>query len=195
MRIGITGGIGTGKSYVVNYIKSKGFKVIYADHIASSLMLKGHSNYLNIISNFGSSILGNDGEIDKIKLRHIVFKDEDKRRLLNSITHPNIMKQILDSSWDDDIYFIEVPLLYEEHLDKYFDAIWVVDCREEVQLKRVLERNNLSEAEVFDIIRCQMPRKDKMNRADIVINSEQTNINKYIDELLYSLEKRVRNEK
>ncbi|MDD2371839.1 MAG: dephospho-CoA kinase [Firmicutes bacterium] len=194
MRIGITGGIGTGKTYIGKYIKSKGYSVIDADNIARELMLKGNNNYLNIIEVFGSDILDSNCEIDKKKLRKIVFHDEVKRHLLNSITHPNIIKKILESSNDDKIYFIEMPLIFEENLDKYFDFIWLVNCSKEVQIKRVIERNNLSEAEVLDIIRCQMPSRDKKKRADIIIDTEQKNINKYIDELIYSLEKRVENE-
>ncbi len=195
MRIGITGGIGTGKTFIINYIRSKGYKIIDADLIAKQLMKKDNINYLNIVNNFGEDILSNNKEIDRIKLRHIIFEDEKKRKLLNKITHPNIIREILNRSKDNDIYFIEIPLLLEENLEKYFDLIWVVDCSKEVQVKRVVERNNLSEEEVFDIIRCQMPREEKIKRANIVINSEQDKIEKYIDDLLYRLEKQVKNEK
>lgn len=189
MRIAITGGIGSGKSYVANYIRSKGYIVIDTDIIARELMEKGNSNYLNIIENFGSDILKLDGDIDRVKLRNIVFHDDKKRRLLNSLTHPNIMKKAMEESDGADIYFIEIPLLFEEKLESYFDQSWTVDCCEETQIKRVLKRSSLSQEEVLDIIRCQMPRLERISKADVVINSERENINDYIDELLISLEK------
>lgn len=189
MRIAITGGIGSGKTYVANYIRSKGYIVIDTDIIARELMEKGNSNYLNIIEKFGSDILKSDGDIDRAKLRNIVFHDEKKRKHLNSITHPNIMEKALDESDGASIYFVEVPLLFEENLESFFDQAWVVDCSEETQINRVLKRSNLSQEEVLDIIRCQMPREERIIKADIVINSERENINEYIDELLISLEK------
>jgi len=195
MRIGITGGIGTGKSFVINYVRSKGYKVIDSDFIAKQLMLKGNINYNNIINNFGDDILSVEGEIDRIKLRTIVFNDEEKRKILNKITHPNIMKKIFDDSDDNNIYFIEVPLLFEENLDKCFDEIWLVDCSEKVQIERIIKRSNLSKTEVLDIISCQMPRREKIKRAKIIIDSEQANLEKYIDDLLHKLDKRVINEK
>lgn len=195
MRIGITGGIGTGKSFVINYVRSKGYKVIDSDFIAKQLMLKGNINYNNIINNFGDDILSVEGEIDRIKLRTIVFNDEEKRKILNKITHPNIMKKIFDDSDDNNIYFIEVPLLFEENLDKYFDEIWLIDCSEKVQIERIIKRSNLSKNEVLDIISCQMPRREKIKRAKIIIDSEQVNLEKYIDDLLHKLDKRVINEK
>ena len=189
MRIAITGGIGSGKSYVANYIRSKGYKVIDTDIIARELMKKGNSNCLNIIEKFGSDILKLDGDIDRAKLRNLVFHDEKKRQLLNSITHPNIMKKAMDESDGSDIYFIEVPLLFEENLESYFNQSWVVDCSEKTQVERVLKRSSLSQEEVLDIIRCQMPRAERICKADVVINSERENINECIDELLISLEK------
>jgi len=195
MRIGITGGIGTGKSFVINYVRSKGYKVIDSDFIARQLMLKGNINYNNIINNFGDDILSVEGEIDRIKLRTIVFNDEEKRKILNKITHPNIMKKIFDDSDDNNIYFIEVPLLFEENLDKYFDEIWLIDCSEKVQIERIIKRSNLSKNEVLDIISCQMPRREKIKRAKIIIESEQANLEKHIDDLLHKLDKRVINEK
>lgn len=189
MRIAITGGIGSGKSYIANYIKSKGYKVIDTDNIARELMKKGNSNYQNIVNSFGTDILDYSGEIDRGKLRDIVFHDNNKRQLLNRITHPNIMKRALEESAGSEIYFIEVPLLFEESLESNFNQSWVVDCSENTQIMRVLERSSLSKEEVLDIIRCQMPREDRIIKADVVINSERHDLYEYIDQLLMSLEK------
>lgn len=189
MRIAITGGIGSGKSYVANLIKAKGYIVIDTDIITRELMKKGNSNYLNIVENFGSEILKLDGEIDIVKLRNMVFHDDNKRQLLNSITHPNIMKKAIEESAGKGIYFIEVPLLFEENLESYFDQAWVMDCSVRTQIKRVCERSNLSQEEVLDIIRCQMSSEERISKADVVINSEQNDINEYIDKLMMGLEK------
>jgi dephospho-CoA kinase len=194
MRIAITGGIGAGKSYIASYINSKGYKVIDTDNIARELMEKGNINYQNIVNSFGAGILDDVGNIDRGKLRDIIFHDDEKRKLLNCITHPNIMKKALEDSAGSGEYFIEVPLLFEENLETYFDQAWVVDCGENTQIKRVLERSSLSKAEVLDIIRCQMPREERIRKADVVINSERQDLYEYIDELLMSLEKAGINE-
>lgn len=195
MRIAITGGIGSGKSFIANHIKEKGYRVIDTDSISRELMRKGNINYLNIVKNFGNEILDESGDIDRAKLRNLVFNDEKKRQLLNRITHPNIMEIALEKSSGSGIYFIEVPLLFEEKLDSYFDQAWVVDCSENIQVERVVKRNGLSQEEVLDIIRCQMPRNARISKADVVINSERPDLDKYIDELLNSLEKQEINEK
>ena len=189
MRIAITGGIGGGKSYVANYIKEKGYIVIDTDKIARESMKKGNSNYLNIVDQFGLDILDAGGEIDRVKLRNIIFHDKEKRQLLNSITHPNIMKRAMEESQGSGLYFIEVPLLFEENLESNFDKSWVVDCSEDTQIMRVLARSGLSKDEVLAIIRCQMSRKERIERADVVINSEREDLFEYIDQLLMSLEK------
>lgn len=189
MRIAITGGIGSGKSYIASYIESKGYKVIDTDIIARELMKKGNSNYQNIVNCFGTDILDYSGEIDRGKLRDIVFHDNNKRQLLNRITHPNIMKRALEESAGSEKYFIEVPLLFEESLESNFNQSWVVDCSENTQIMRVLDRSCLSKEEVLDIIRCQMPRKERIKKADVIINSERKDLYQYVDELLMSLEK------
>lgn len=189
MRIAITGGIGSGKSYIANYIKSRGYKIIDTDNIAKELMKKGNSNYLNIVESFGTDILDHSEEIDRDKLRNIVFHDDEKRYLLNNITHPNIMKKALEESDGNGIYFIEVPLLFEEKLETYFDQSWVIDCSEKTQIRRVKERSSLSKEEVLDIIRCQMPREERIKKANVVINSERQDLYQFVDELLMSLEK------
>lgn len=189
MRIAITGGIGSGKSFVATYIKSKGYMVIDTDNIAKELMKKGNSNYLNIVENFGNDILDDTGEIDRVKLRNVVFHDEAKRQLLNRITHPNIMRKALEDSAGSGKYFIEVPLLFEENLETNFDQSWVVDCSEETQVDRVVKRSSLSQEEVLDIIKCQMPREERIKKADVVINSERQDLYPFVDELLMSLEK------
>lgn len=189
MRIAITGGIGSGKSYIANYIKSRGYKIIDTDNIAKELMKKGNSNYLNIVESFGTDILDHSEEIDRDKLRNIVFHDDEKRYLLNNITHPNIMKKALEESDGNGIYFIEVPLLFEEKLETYFDQSWVIDCSEKTQIRRVKDRSSLSKEEVLDIIRCQMPREERIKKANVVINSERQDLYQFVDELLMSLEK------
>lgn len=189
MRIAITGGIGSGKSYIASYIKSKGYQVIDTDKIARELMNRGNINYLKIVESFGTDILDCNGDINRNMLRNIVFKDDVKRLLLNKITHPNIMNKALEISEGPEKYFIEVPLLLEENLESKFDQTWVVDCSEKTQISRVLERSSLSKSEVLDIISCQMPREERIKKADVIINSERPDLYEYVDELLISLEK------
>lgn len=195
MRIAITGGIGSGKTYIANYIKSKGYKVVDADQVARQLMQKGNINHSLIVDYFGEEILDQSGEIDRKALRKIVFKDPDKRKMLNKLTHPAIMKQILEETSGEAIYFIEIPLLFEENLEKDFDQSWVADCCLEEQIDRVIKRSKLQKKEVMDIIESQLSREARNDRADVVIDTQDEELYNKIDSLIKGLEKQENNEK
>ena len=195
MRIAITGGIGSGKTYIANYIKSKGYKVVDADEVARQLMQKGNINHYLIVEYFGEEILGIDGEIDRNILRKIVFADSEKRKMLNKITHPAIMRNILEVTTGDEMYFVEIPLLFEEDLENDFDQSWVADCSLEVQIDRVVKRSKLNKKEVMDIILTQISRQERNARADVVIDTEKPDLYNKIDSLIEGLEKQENNEK
>ena len=156
--IGITGGIGTGKSTVSNILREDGFKVIDADKISKELMKKGNVSYKKVLNYFGNEILDQSGHIDRGTLGSIVFNNSRLLKKLNNLTHPNIFmeikKQVRNSN--EKIIFVEIPLLFEEY-DKIieagieFDKICLVFADEKTQINRIMERNNLTKDEAITV--------------------------------------------
>ena len=144
--IGITGNSGGGKTTVCKIIDGMGYKSIDCDEISHRVMLSGQSAFVKIVEAFGKEILGTDGQIDRKKLGAIVFGDEGKRTLLESIVHPIVIEQVLDelAAADSDCVIVEAVLLVESGLHKYCDAVWLVTASEEERLKRIIARDNLS---------------------------------------------------
>lgn len=176
--IGITGGIGTGKSTVSNILREDGFKVIDADKISKELMKKGNVSYKKVLNYFGNEILDQSGHIDRGTLGSIVFNNSRLLKKLNNLTHPNIFmeikKQVRNSN--EKIIFVEIPLLFEEY-DKIieagieFDKICLVFADEKTQINRIMERNNLTKDEAITRIESQMPVSEKKEMSHIVIEN------------------------
>lgn len=180
--IGITGGIATGKSTVTNFLIEKGYKVIDADKIAREVVEKGEVAYEEIVKYFGDSITKKDGNIDRKKLGEIIFNDKDKRLKLNSIVHPQVIKKIKEEissySKNNNILFIDIPLLIENI--EYFKAknlvfyeIWLVDLKEEEQIKRLMKRDNISLEESKKRINAQMPIKFKKKYVNKILDNNK----------------------
>lgn len=188
MLIGITGGIGSGKSYVAKILNSKGYKVIYSDLVTRRLLEKGNANYDLVIEEFGNTILDNEGNIDRRKLRSLILENEGKRRKLNSLTHGNIIAEIVrEGKESNGIIFVELPLLYEEGLEDLFDDVWLVDTPVEKQIERIVERDSVTKEEAKLIIDKQLPREIKIKKASKIINNyedSRKDIEKEIDRLL-----------
>lgn len=177
--IGLTGSISTGKSTVSNYLKEKGYKVIDADEITHELMQKGNANYVKIVEHFGDSILDENFEIDRKKLSKIVFSDENELKMLNNLTHPNIfnkIKKTIEIS-DEKIIFLDIALLIEfikdEKWDIPLDEIWLVYVNRNIQLKRLIKRNNFSKEEANSRINAQMNIDEKIGYADFIIHNDR----------------------
>lgn len=177
--IGLTGSISTGKSTVSNYLKEKGYKVIDADEITHELMQKGNANYVKIVEHFGDSILDENFEIDRKKLSKIVFSDENELKMLNNLTHPNIfnkIKKTIEIS-DEKIIFLDIALLIEfikdEKWDISLDEIWLVYVNRNIQLERLIKRNNFSKEEANSRINAQMNIDEKIGYADFIIHNDR----------------------
>lgn len=180
--IGLTGGMGTGKSTVAQILQGLGLVVIDADQIGHQLLLPGTAVYEEVKRAFGPGILGPDGQIDRQALGKIVFADPAKRRRLNALTHPAIIARIkaevqaLKAEGKDVV--VEVPLLYEAGLEAKeetgFDEIWVVAASPAVQLTRVQARDGLGAAAAEQRIQAQMPLSAKIARADVVVYNDGT---------------------
>ncbi|XP_038076768.1 dephospho-CoA kinase domain-containing protein-like [Patiria miniata] len=174
--IGVTGGIASGKSTVSNFFKELGCPIIDADVIAREVVEPNKPSWKLIVKHFGSGILQEDGTIDRPKLGAIIFGDAEKRRLLNSCTHPFIQKEMM---WRVFKYFLkgypyvimDIPLLLEgSALRKFLRKVIVVYCDEETQLHRLMARN-LSREDALARINSQMPLREKRKLADYVIDN------------------------
>lgn len=173
LRIGLTGGIGSGKTTVADMFANHGVPVIDADEIARALVAPYQPAYDEIINAFGRDIVDGDGNIDRDKLRRLVFDDAQRRRELEAILHPRVRTEIHHQSVELDIPYciIVIPLLIEaDHLD-LVERVLVVDLDEEKQVQRVGPRSALSEAEVRKIIAAQIERSERLRHADDVIEN------------------------
>ncbi len=174
--IGITGDIGSGKSTVSNYLTSKGYYVIDADLIAREVAeLKRIKQ--KISDAFDGVII--DGVLDRKKLANIVFRDEEKLRILNTIMHPEIVDRIIKDASDseEEYVFIDAALLFETGLDKYCDYVILIDVSLETRLDRIIKRDNITKALAYKKISSFSDSKEKKSKS-IVINNNGT-----IDEL------------
>ena len=191
-KIGITGSIASGKSVLTAYLLGLGYPVIDADAIAADLVRPGSDTLRQIAETFGDDVLQPDGELDRDKLGQLVFKDEDARRKLNDLMHPAIIRAMVDLSENfHGLVFFDIPLLFEE-FDAIkangleFDAVWLVDANEEVQLARLMARDNIDEAYAREKIASQMPLEEKKSRAHAVFDNSGDLMNLYnqVDEVL-----------
>lgn len=177
MRVfGITGGIATGKSTVSNMIKEFGFTVIDADVVAREVMEPGREAYMKVVEHFGKEILLDNEQIDRQKLGAIVFHNEEKRQLLNSLVHPAVRKEMLKQKEEaerrgEKAVFLDIPLLYEGRLTYLVEKVIVVYTDVNIQLKRLMSRNQLSKDEALARIHSQMSIEEKRKLADEVIDN------------------------
>lgn len=179
MIIGLTGGIASGKSTVSEMLKKRDIPVIDADLIAREVVEVGKKAYTEIVNAFGKEILNEDLTINRARLGSIVFQNEDKRKKLNSIVHPEVrleMKRRQEQliSEGAKAVVLDIPLLFESNLKHLVDKVIVVYTGEKNQLERLMKRNNFSKEEALSRINAQMPLKEKVKFADAVINNDGT---------------------
>ncbi|GGN48999.1 dephospho-CoA kinase [Oceanobacillus indicireducens] len=191
--IGLTGSIATGKSTVAKMFRQLGIPVIDADILAREVVEPGEDAYKKVIETFGEDILLDDKTLNRKRLGEIVFTDETKRKQLNGIVHPAIRKRMLEKR-DHFIregyqcVVLDIPLLFESKLQEFVDKILVVYADQEIQLQRLMARNEFSEEEAMQRIQSQMPVKKKASLADAVINNNSTKEETY-EQLRQLLEK------
>ena len=177
--IGLTGGIGTGKSTVSQILKEKNFPVIDLD-VISHEVIKFPKVVEKMVENFGKEVLeyNNTGNwiISREKLGRVIFGNREKRVILNSIMHPEILhimrEKILECKKENKIIFVEIQLLFEVQWEKEFDYILLVSAEKETQIKRILSRDKRSKEEALSIINSQMPLDEKKKISDYVIEND-----------------------
>lgn len=176
--IGLTGGIASGKSTVSQMIKEQGIRVVDADVIAKEAVAKGTPALQQIVQTFGEDVLLPNGELNRQQLGAIIFSDEDKRKQLNAIVHPEVRKEMLKQrdegvSQQETFVVLDIPLLFESQLESLVDRIIVVYTTPELQLSRLMNRNDLSEEEALNRIHSQQSLEEKCKKADRVIENTQ----------------------
>lgn len=176
MVVGLTGGIASGKSLVSNELRRLGAHIIDADVISREITEAGAPAYLDILKEFGESILKEDGTIDRKSLGCIVFSDPGKLKKLNMITHPRIkerlrknIEEIKGKYKDGPLIVVDVALLIEAGFYKEMDKVIVVYADEDKQIERLASRDNLSRQDALRRVKAQMDLKEKIRYADYVI--------------------------
>ncbi len=185
--VGVTGGIGSGKSAVTRRLEERGITVVDADLAARIVVEPGRPALAAIAEHFGADILLADGSLDRAALRKAVFADETQRRWLEALTHPLIAQEILDQlQASTSVYTVlSSPLLLETTQKTLVDTVVVVDVPEAVQVERTMARDDNDEAQVRRIIAAQIAREDRLALADIVIDNSGTleSLDEKVDEL------------
>lgn len=191
LKIGITGGIATGKSTVCSELSKKGYPVIDCDLLVHESYLEGGEMYLSVLGAFGPRILGVDGNIDRKILSQIVFSSSEALKLLNEMTHPIVLKMIGERveafrGEGQELVFVDVPLLFEAKMESQFDCTVLVDTSESLQLERLMARNNFDLQEANRRISAQMPLVEKRSLATFIIENRGG-----LEELSQALEKLI----
>ncbi len=179
LKIGLTGSIAVGKSYVCEIFRELGAFVLDADSTAREVVTPGTKGLTAIVENFGAEVLQPNGELDRVKLGAIVFADERKRQLLNAVVHPLVIEK--QDEWlrtrgretPEAICIVDAALMIESGGYNRFDKIIVVWCEAAIQLQRLMMRNNLSAEEAVKRIEAQMPQAEKKRYADFLIDTSE----------------------
>ena len=173
--IGITGGIASGKSTVTEFLRRQGYQVIDADQVVHELQEPGGRLYQALLSTFGSSILQEDGRLDRPKLGAMIFGNPEllaqSSQLQNEIIREELARRRDLLAETEKLFFMDLPLLFELQYEDWFDQIWLVDVTEKTQLSRLMTRNALSQEEAEKRIAAQLSLQEKRNRADVLIDN------------------------
>ena len=173
IRLGLTGGVGMGKSTASQFLNDLGFKVADTDDIARKLVEPGKPALKDIVKAFGKEVLQDNGELNRKKAAEIVFSDDSKRLKLEEILHPLIREnwELRLNDWsleNEKLGVVVIPLLYETECERYFDKVVCIACSKDIQLQRLRQRG-WSDLEIDQRIKAQLLIGEKMSRADYVV--------------------------
>ena len=180
LKIGLTGGIGSGKSSVSALFDEWGAYIFDADSVAKSILDTNDTAQSELIAEFGTDVLSGDNKIDKAKLAKIAFQDEDHQQRLNTIVHPYVFNEI-DSAFDTIlatgkhyVFVVDAALIYESGAYTHMDYVLVVTSHLKIRTERVMTRGGLTRDQFFQRLELQWPDKDKVHMADFVIHNNGT---------------------
>jgi len=190
LKVALTGGIATGKSYVLDGFRRRGVPCLDADILAHGVTAAGTEATAAIAARFGDEILAPDGSVDRAKLGPIVFADPSARRELEAVVHPAVYRAVaagvraFELIGTDPFVVVDIPLLYETGAEKDFDRVVVTTCAPQTQLARLRERG-MSEEAARQRVAAQWPTEQKASRADFVVNTDGTfeETNAQVDEI------------
>ena len=180
MIIGLTGTIGSGKSTVSEHLKSLGALVLDADIISRQVVEPGTEGLEQIIALFGGSVINPDGTLNRKAMAKLVFADEEKRLLLNSIIHPAVLNTLKDKTEAETeknpnrVIVWDVPLLIEVGWNEFVDSVWLVTAQENVRIERIIRRDNCTAEQAEMRIRAQMSEGEKLKYSNEVIDNGST---------------------
>ena len=195
MRVGLTGGIASGKSSVSAILAELGAVVIDADKLAREVVAKGTPGLERVVEAFGREVLTEDGEMDRPKVGALVFADEEKRRVLEGIIHPLVRErsaELAAAAGEDDLVVHDIPLLAESGIAEAFDAVIVVDAPPEVQVERMVRDRGMTREEAESRIAAQASREERLAVATYVIDNTGTleDLRQQVEEIYHQLTRR-----
>lgn len=187
--IGLTGGIGSGKTTVSEYLMQLGYQVLDADQVSREIMVPGSVLLERLSDAFGKDILLEDGNLNRKKVADIVFSDLAKRLILEEITHGEIIKILIKRARalsNQDLVFLDAALLFETGLDQYTDFVWMVDAEDELRMNRVKVRDGFSQEQILLRMQSQQSREEKREKADRILDNslDKEYLYAQVDELL-----------
>lgn len=176
MIIGLTGGIGSGKSAAANFFQNEGINVIDADNLAREVISIGTPGFSSVVDYFGERIIDIDGSINRAKLREEVFDNEQKKKVLESITHPLVRELMAEKiqAFKSQYSIIMVPLIFETKSTNAYNRILVIDCDPHLQLERATLRDNNSNEQIQKILDFQCSREQRLSIANDVISNNDS---------------------
>ncbi|MEA1882301.1 MAG: dephospho-CoA kinase [Candidatus Marinimicrobia bacterium] len=195
LKVGLTGGIGSGKSTASRCFESLGAYVLDADEEAKNLITANETVQHELISEFGTDIIDGTGRVDKKKLARVAFQDDDHQQRLNSVVHPyiydlidNEFNRVLDEG-KHEIFLVDAALIYESGYDAHMDYVIVITAQLKHRMERAMKRKRLSREEILKRIEFQWPEEEKVNIADFVVHNDGTEeeLQKNIESLIKKL--------
>lgn len=181
IKIGLTGGIGCGKSTVTTIFSDKGIRIIDADKIAHQMVAVNTMALAEISTTFGANVLQQDGSLDRAILKKIIFSDEEKLKQLEAILHPKIHRAIKNKLAEHEglvtgmpYIIVDIPLLIEKNYMGLFDQIIVVDCLPEQQIKRIQKRDDLDISMIKMIMNKQVSREERLKKATHLLDNSSS---------------------
>ena len=176
MIVGLTGGIGSGKSVAGDFFIELGIDVIDADHVSKNILDDNESAKKLFLEHFGEKFIDKSNNVDRALLRDEIFKNEDKKEVLESIIHPLVREEILNFIENSNSVYkiIMVPLIYETNSQDFYDKIVVVDCKEENQIIRASKRDNKTKNDIINIMKNQATSDERISIADEVIKNDSS---------------------
>lgn len=194
--IGLTGGIGSGKSTVSAILKEQGYLVVDADELSREVCQKGSPLLRLLVREFGIEIIRDDGTLDRKKLADLAFETQNGTRRLNELVQTAILVRAMERfsdmrmSRDVDICFFDVPMLYEAGWDKYTDSVWLVTAPEDIRLNRVVHRDHSRRKEVLARMKLQMSEEEKCEKADLILDNSgsEEDLRRQVEQAVAALE-------